>query len=117
MAIFKGQLWLVPDRVGEVSVEIFLNEERIKLMSNGTEIGDWPLEKVKMELKDNDIHLYVEDEEMVIWSSDPGFTPAMIGEDAVENYEPYVPWDSDAAQEYIRRRKRKRLLRRLLGRG
>lgn len=116
MAIFKGQLWLATDRVGEVSVEIFLNEERIKLMSNGTEIGDWPLSEVKMELKDHDVHLFVEDEEMVIWSSDPGFTPAMVGEEAAENFEPYVPWDSPEAQEYVRRRKRRKLWRRVLGR-
>lgn len=115
MAIFKGQLWLATDRVGEISVEIFLNEERIKLVSNGTEIGDWALSDVKMELKDHDVHLYVEDEEMVIWSSDPGFTPAMVGEEAAENYEPYIPWDSDATQEYVRRRKRKTFWQRLFG--
>lgn len=116
MPIFKGQLWLATDRVGEVSVEIFLNEERIKLMSNGTEIGDWPLSEVKMELKEHDVHLHVEGEEMVIWSSDPGFTPAMVGEEIAENFEPYIPWDGPGGQDYMLRRKRKKLWNRLLGR-
>lgn len=96
MAIFKGQLWLVPNRVHEISVEIFLDEERIKLISNGKEIGDWPLADVQMELVDNDIHIFAEGEELVVWSSDPGFAPALVGEEIKESFEPYIPWDSPA---------------------
>lgn len=115
MAIFEGQLWLVPDRVNEISVEIFLNEERIKLISNGTEIGDWPLSDVEMELRDNDIHMFVEGEEMVVWSSDPDFTVALVGEEAKESFEPYIPWDSPARRGAHLRRRRS-LWRRLFGR-
>lgn len=114
VAIFRGQLWLVPDRVREISVEIFLNEERIKLISDDTEIGDWPLSDVEMELRDNDIHMFVEGEELVVWSSDPGFAPSLVGEEIEDDFEPYIPWDSSARRGAHRRRKRS-LLKRLLG--
>ena len=113
MAIFKGQLWMVPDRLHEISVEIFLDEERIKLISNGTEIGDWPLADVDMELQDNDIHIFAEGEELVVWSSDPGFAPALVGEEIPESFEPYIPWDSPANR--YRGRKRS-IWKRLFGR-
>jgi hypothetical protein len=115
VAIFRGQLWMVPNRVHEISVEIFLNEERIKLISDGTEIGDWPLAEVDMELRDKDIHMFVEGEELVVWSSDPDFAPALVGQEIEEDFEPYIPWDSPASQRRPRPRKRS-LLRRLLGR-
>lgn len=114
MAIFSGQLWLVPDRIHEISVEIFLNEERIKLISDGDEIGDWPLSEVEMELRDNDIHMFVEGEELVVWSSDPDFAPALVGEEIKENFEPYIPWESPARPG--RHRRRRSLRRRLFGR-
>ena len=114
MAIFKGQLWMVPDRVNEISVEIFLDEERIKLISNGNEIGDWQLADVEMELQDNDIHIFVEDEELVVWSSDPDFAPALVGQEIEEDFEPYIPWDSPARRGAHIRRKRS-LWRRLFG--
>lgn len=108
MSIFRGQLWLVPDRVNEISVEIFLNEERIRLVSNGTVIGDWPLADVKMELIDNDVHLYVEDEELVLWSSDPDFTPALVGVETEDNFEPYTPWEPPSGRHLKRGRRRRR---------
>ena len=106
MARFRGQLWMVPNRVHEIEVEIFLDEERIKLISHGNEIGDWPLSDVEMELRDNDIHMFVEGEELVVWSSDPDFAPALVGEEIEENFEPYIPWDSPASQIAARRRNR-----------
>lgn len=114
MEIFRGQLWLVPDRAHEISVEIFLDEERIKLLSEGSEIGDWPLADVEMELRGNDIHIFAEGEELVVWSSDPAFAPALVGEEIEENFETYIPWDSPARRGVHRRRKRS-LWRRLFG--
>lgn len=110
MAIFKGQLWLVPDRAHEVRVEIFLNEERIKLVSHGTVIGDWPLEDIEMELRDNDVHIFVEGEELVVWSADPSFTPALVGESATESFEPYIPYEAPAGRGAHLRRRRRGLL-------
>lgn len=115
MPIFNGQLWMVPNRAHEISVEIHLDEERIKLISHGNEIGDWPLSDVEMELRDNDIHINVEGEELVIWSSDPDFAPALVGEEIEENFEPYTPWISPAARGRYRRRRRS-FWKRLFGR-
>lgn len=116
MAIFKGQLWLVPERVHEVSVEIFLDEERIKLISGDTVIGDWQLEDVEMKLLDNDIHMFVEGEELVVWSADPDFSRALVDQEIDEGFEPYVPYEPTTVR-HLRRRRRRRLMNRILGRS
>lgn len=84
MAIYNGRLWLVPDRLSEVSVEIQLDDERLRIVSRGTLIGDWPLSDVQMEYRDHDIHLFVEGEELVVWSHDPGFAPDLLGSETVD---------------------------------
>jgi hypothetical protein len=116
MPIFKGQLWLVPERAHELSVKIFLDEERIKVTSGHSVIGDWPLADVEMELRNNDIHMFVEGEELVVWSPDPEFAPALVGEEVAESFEAYVPYEPSSGR-HLRRRKRKRLVRRILGRS
>lgn len=79
MTTYNGRLWLVPNRLSEVSVEIQLADERLRIVSRGTLIGDWPLSDVRMEYRDHDVHLFVEGEELVVWSHDPGFAPALLG--------------------------------------
>jgi len=112
VATFKGRLWLVPDRVSEVSVEIHLDEERIKLTSNRTVIGDWPLSDVNIELRDHDIHIFAEGEELVVWSHDPGFAPVLLRDRPADLQIPASSRTSSSrgahSRSRIRRRRRAR---------
>lgn len=112
MATFKGRLWLVPDRVSEVSVEIHVDEERIKLTSNKTVIGDWPFSDVNIESRDHDIHIFVEGEELVVWSHDPGFAPVLLRERSADPQTSAVSRASSGrgahSRSRIRRRRRTR---------
>lgn len=78
MATFNSRLWIVPDRLSEVGVSVDIDQERIRIVSNGILIGDWALADVTMEYRDHDVHLFAEGEELVVWSIEPGFVEAML---------------------------------------
>lgn len=78
MRTFSGRLWLAQDRYSELGVQIRLDEERITITSNGSVIGDWSFDDVSVRKDADGIHLFAEDEELVIASRDPGFNRAML---------------------------------------
>lgn len=84
MRTYSGRLWLVRDQHSEVGVEIGLDEERVRITSNGILIGDWPFEDVDIRRRGDDIHLFAEDEELGISSEDRGFSRAMLSLDRPE---------------------------------
>jgi hypothetical protein len=108
MERFEGQLWLVPEYANELNVEILLEEERIRIFSGRTTIGDWRLDEVDMELRNGHIFMRVEGEELIFSSLDPGFAPALIGEELDESDEPYIPYEPPAKRGRHRRGKRRR---------
>ncbi|HXV72238.1 MAG TPA: hypothetical protein VEB69_12680 [Acidimicrobiia bacterium] len=81
MATFDSRLWIVPDRLSEVSVTVDVDAERIKITSGLIVIGDWSISDVTIEYRDHDIHVFAEGEELVVWSADPGFVDAMMEAD------------------------------------
>ena len=80
MRTFSGRLWLVKDPHSdvEVDVEIDLDEERLRISSNGSQIGDWSFDAVDVTRDDEEVHLFVEGEELVLVSSDIWFAPAIV---------------------------------------
>jgi hypothetical protein len=78
MGTYSGRLWLVHDRLSDVRVTVHLDDETIKIFSNGTVIGDWSLSDVEVRQVEGDVHLVVEGEELVVSSTDPGFAPALV---------------------------------------
>lgn len=80
MSMYKGRLWLVPNRDSKLRVEIHLDSESIKITSNETLIGDWPISEVELrEVGNNTLRLCVEGEEVVVSSRDPQFMPSLLG--------------------------------------
>ena len=129
MRTFSGRLWLVQDRYSEVRVQVQLDEERITITSNGTVIGDWPFAEVELKRDTDGIHIFAEDEELVISSREPGFNRAMLrrrpgrrmpeispeelpGSKAMESPDEDSGSETDdredSAEETTKRRKRKR---------
>lgn len=79
MATYDGRLWLVPHRDSKLRVEIELRDEKIKITSNGELIGDWPLaDVIVLSTNRTEAHLAVEGEELVIFTRDANFVPAMM---------------------------------------
>ena len=46
-------------------------------------MGDGALSEVGIDYQDNDIHMLVEGEELVVWSLDPEFAPALLGPEKI----------------------------------
>lgn len=78
MRTFSGRLWLIQDRHSEVGVEVSLDEERMRITSNGTVIGDWAFDDVDIKRRGENIHVFAEDEEVIISSAERGFADAML---------------------------------------
>lgn len=72
-------MWLVPDRFADVIVEVHLDDDRIRIVSNEIIIGDWPWTEVDIETSDDGIHLFAEAEELVIRPDEFGFKAALPG--------------------------------------
>lgn len=108
MQRFEGQLWLVSEYTDELNVEILLEEERIRIFSGRTAIGDWELDEVEMELRKGHIFMRVEGEEFIVSSPDPGFAPALVGEEIEESDEPYIPYEPPRTRGRHRRDGRRR---------
>lgn len=116
MRTFSGRLWLVKDPYSDVDVEveIDLDEERLRITSNGSEIGNWPFDGIDASRDGDEVHLFVEGEELVMVSSDIWFAPAVvqtfapskrpgIGE-GLDDSEIEVPPTNDPKPERSRRR-------------
>lgn len=79
MSMHMGRLWLVPDRDTKLRVEIHLDSENIKIASNDTVIGNWPIADVEVrEVGINKVRFFVEGEEVIVASRDPQFMPALL---------------------------------------
>lgn len=70
MADFTGSLGMAPQSAPSVDVEIHLGEGRLRVTSNGQLIGDWSLEDCDIRAKIDGFHLFVEDEEAVLHTTD-----------------------------------------------
>ena len=109
MATFNSRLWIVPDRLSEVGVTVDVGLERIRIVSGGIVIGDWPIDDVTLEYRDNDVHIFAEGEELVVWSTEPGFVKAMLEADRPM---PGLDIDQDEIQRRIQAARPKHLRRR-----
>ena len=80
MRTFSGRLWLVKDPYSDVEVdlEIDLDKERLRITSNGSQIWDWPFDALDATRDGDEVHLFVEGEELVMVSSDIWFAPAVV---------------------------------------
>jgi hypothetical protein len=78
LKIYSGRLWLVPHRDSKLRVEIELRDEKIRIVSNDEVIGDWHLAEVDLySTTSTEAYLGVEGEELVIFTRDADFIPAM----------------------------------------
>jgi hypothetical protein len=69
---------LAPHREPNLRVEIELRDEKIKITSNDEVIGDWPLAEVTFRsTTSTETHLLVEGEELVIFTRNADFIPAV----------------------------------------
>ncbi len=93
MRAFSGRLWLAKDPYSDVDVEveIDLDEERLRISSNGSQIGDWSFDVLQATRDDDEVHLFVEGEELVIVSSDVWFAPAVV--------QTFAPWKRPSISE------------------
>lgn len=79
MRTFSGRLWLVKDRYSEVEAEVLLDldQERLRITSNETLIGDWSFDELDVARDAEEIRLTVEGEELVVVSGDVWFAPTL----------------------------------------
>lgn len=78
MKTYSGRLWLVPHPESKLRVEIVFDDEKMKITSDDNIIGDWPLPDVTVRSTSRtEARLYVEGEELVVFSRDPDFMPAL----------------------------------------
>ena len=78
MKKYDGRLWLVPFRDSKVRVQIELDEDKIRITSKKTIIGDWPLPDVIVRsIGRTEARLSVEGEELVVFSRDADLMPAL----------------------------------------
>ena len=79
MADFKGSLGMAPQSASGVDVEVHLGEGRLRVTSHGQLIGDWSLEDCDIRAKNDGFHLFVEDEEAVLHTTDDAGFALAIG--------------------------------------
>jgi hypothetical protein len=81
MADFKGSLEMAIQALhagGGLEIEMHLGENRLRVTAHGQFIGDWDLDEVGIRPKKDGFHLLVEDEEIVIRTTDDaGFALAV----------------------------------------
>lgn len=82
MADFTGSLEMaIPTKPGgsALEVEIHLGENRMRVTAHDQVIGDWDLDEVGVRPKQDGFHLLVEDEEVVIHTTDDAGFALAIG--------------------------------------
>lgn len=78
LKIYSGRMWLVPHRDSKLRVEIELRDEKMRIVSNDEVIGDWHLAEVDLySTTSTEAYLGVEGEELVIFTRDADFIPAV----------------------------------------
>lgn len=88
MGTYKGRLWLAPNNDSKVRVEVHLDDEKITITSNETVIGDWLMSEVDIGHVGNHVHLFVEDEQLVIAPTDPELVQALLEPGTIEEVPP-----------------------------
>lgn len=66
MTVFDGSLRMLGEAGSAISVQIDLNEERIRLFSGDSEIADWALGDIVAFAQPDGIHVRAEGQELVL---------------------------------------------------
>lgn len=90
MGTYSGRLWLESHTSDKLNVQILLDEETIRITSNGALIGNWPMSEVEIGHVGQNLHLFVEGEHMVIAPVDPQLVPAVLSPESITE-EPQTP--------------------------
>lgn len=79
MARYSGRIWENSDRELKLRVEIDIGVEKFKISANESVIGEWPLGEPTVRSVDNtSVQMYLDGEEITIFSRDPDFVPAFV---------------------------------------
>lgn len=88
MGTYSGHMWLAPHQSDKLEVQILLDEEAIRITSNGALIGDWAMSDVEIGHVGQNLHLFVEGEQIVIAPTDSRLVPAMLDPSSIEQAAP-----------------------------
>lgn len=71
MTEFEGALRMPGERGPGLGVEIDLAAERLRVSSGGVEIGDWPLDRIRVAAHDDGFHVRAEGDEIILVMPEP----------------------------------------------
>lgn len=72
MPEFRGHLRMEGDSDPSIAVEIDIDSERIRVMSNDVEIADWVLEEVRVDALTDGFHVRAEGDVVILQVADDG---------------------------------------------
>jgi hypothetical protein len=71
MREFDGSLRMPGERGPGLGVVIDLESERLRVSAGGVEIGDWPLDQIRIAAHDDGFHVRAEGDEIILVMPEP----------------------------------------------
>lgn len=79
MSEFTGRLHIPGVEGSDVAIRVDLDDERIRVESNGVEVGDWALDEVRINAQEDGFHLRAEGDIIVLDISDDARFATSLG--------------------------------------
>lgn len=79
MGEFTGRLHIPGVADSDVAIRVDLDDERIRVESNGVEVGDWALDDVRINAHEDGFHLRVEGDVVVLDITDDARFATQLG--------------------------------------